>query len=630
MDPRIGNTLLIAPPYQAVVASIAQTTVGAPMGIAYLASALLAADESVQLIDANAEQLGVAELVARIVAIAPEVIGFTATTPTVGIAAEVAMLTRQAGFSGPILVGGPHASALPAQTLETWPCFNVAVVGEAEERIVPLVRLLRDGASLEPIAGLAWREDGDIRQTELPEVPDVDALLPPARSLLPMHLYRSPDSLHAQTVVATRGCPAPCTYCAVPGMFGKQVRRRSPARVADEIEVLVDRWGCDHVNFVDDTFTWDARWVEDLCAELLRRGLHRKLRWQCLTRVDRVGEPLLQLMALAGCMRVELGIECASPDGLRALHKGIRADQVAAAFAAARRAGLETMALAMVNAPGEGLAEVEQTWRLIRQIDPDQLQVSICTPYPGTLLYESASRDGLLRTEDFSRFRFLRQAVFDNGEMSEEQALHAQRLLQRRFWLRPTTVGRLLRRSIRHPSRGLAVVRTALETLPRLMGGAALLPGLLLVTAMAPTGCSGGGDNDDDYGREPYRYCDLEERSDPFQAGMHETGALGRIQVRLDSARPSPPDVGANEWEVAVTDLVEDRGVVGCSFTINPWMPDHGHGGEPGGAVSGDTDGDYLLIGMFFPMAGYWETTLSLDCPDMEPDEVTFGLCLEG
>ena len=61
MDPRIGNTLLIAPPYQAVVASIAQTTVGAPMGIAYLASALLAADESVQLFDANAEQLGVAE-----------------------------------------------------------------------------------------------------------------------------------------------------------------------------------------------------------------------------------------------------------------------------------------------------------------------------------------------------------------------------------------------------------------------------------------------------------------------------------------------------------------------------------------------------------------------------------------
>ena len=61
MDPRIGNTLLIAPPYKAVVTSIARTTVGAPMSIAYLASALLAADESVQLFDANAEQLGVAE-----------------------------------------------------------------------------------------------------------------------------------------------------------------------------------------------------------------------------------------------------------------------------------------------------------------------------------------------------------------------------------------------------------------------------------------------------------------------------------------------------------------------------------------------------------------------------------------
>ncbi|MCP4872077.1 MAG: radical SAM protein [Proteobacteria bacterium] len=448
------RTLLVAPPYQADISSAAQTTVGAPMGLAYLAAALRDAGESVSVLDANALRLTVPEAAERIVRAGNAgVVGLTATTPTIGRCAAVVEHARARGFAGIAMVGGAHPSALPAETLRAHPGLDVAVIGEAEGRIAEIVRRAHARESFAGIGGIAWRIGDAVEcEPEPPAPPELDSLSGPARDLLPMDRYRSPDSRNAHTVVATRGCPAPCHYCAVPNLFGKTVRRREPAEVAEEVGVLVRRWGADHINFVDDTFTWDADWVIALCDAFVERGLHRRMSWQCLTRVDRVDGRVLGRMASAGCLRVEFGIECASTDGLTALRKGVRREQVQRAFDRAHRAGIQTMALAMVNVPGESVADVEETWRLVQALDPDQLQVSICTPYPGTGLYDEARAEGRLRTDDFARYRFLREAVLDNGVMTEAEALAAQRLLQRRFWLRPRTVGRLAKRSIRRPS----------------------------------------------------------------------------------------------------------------------------------------------------------------------------------
>lgn len=462
------TTVLAVPNYQDRVASIAQTTVGPPMGIAYLAGALLDAGEDVALVDGNAERLDVGAVADRILEFNPRVVGFTASTPTIDRCARVVRQLRVRGYAGRVAVGGPHPSAMPGQCLEDFGEFDVAVAGEAEGRIVELVRRLQSGASLEGIPGIAWRDGGVRVDSRVPPPPDVDGLPRPARHLLPRGVYRSPDSLHAQTVVATRGCPAPCTYCLVPGMFGQEVRRRDPECVAEEIEDLVAD-GADWINFVDDTFTWQAGWVQHLCGALVRRGLHRKIGWQCLTRVDRVDRRMLDTLKGAGCQRVELGIECGTREGLKRLHKNVSRQQIIDAFDAAHEAGLETMALAMVNAPGEGKDGLRATWQLIRRLDPDQLQVSICTPYPGTRMYDDAKERGALRTDDWSRYRFLRSAVLDNGVLSEEEALAAQRDLQRRFWARPRVLGRFGRRFLREPRSRVAMLRTAAVAARRLL-----------------------------------------------------------------------------------------------------------------------------------------------------------------
>jgi radical SAM superfamily enzyme YgiQ (UPF0313 family) len=129
-------------------------------------------------------------------------------------------------------------------------------------------------------------------------------------------------------------------------------------------------------------------------------------------------------MAVAGCRVVQFGVESADPQVLKALRKGIRPERVRASFAAARAAGIETVANLMVGTPGETWESIEATRRLVDQIRPDHLNVQAFVPYPGTELH---------RTLENQR------------PVSEEEAHRRRRRLLRSFYLHPRRIaGRVL------------------------------------------------------------------------------------------------------------------------------------------------------------------------------------------
>ncbi len=464
-------TLLVNPPYQAAVRSVAQTTVGPPMGLAYLAGALEEAGRPVKVLDANALGMTVQQTAAEIVQSGAAVLGLTGSTPTIDLCDEIARRAHDAGFRGAFVIGGPHASNLLEETLAAYPVFDVAVAGEAENRIVALVDALAANAGLDDIPGIAHRTEAGVTVTGMaPPPPDVDTLPGPARHLLPLHRYFCPDGRQSETVIANRGCPAPCSYCSVPQYFGRKIRRRRVDDVADEIQRLHRERGITWINFIDDTFTWDGDWVEALCAALHSRGLPGKVEWQCLTRVDRVEPVMLQRMHDAGCRRVEMGIEVGHDRGVKVLRKKIDRPTVLNAFRHARAAGLETLAFAMVNVPDETLDEIAQTSALLREADPDYLQLSYCTPYPGTKLYEDAVREGRLRSTDWADYRFLRRPVLDNGVLTETEVVAAHLKVLREFWLRPKTVARMARRLVERPEARRTTLHAAWQGVTALAG----------------------------------------------------------------------------------------------------------------------------------------------------------------
>jgi radical SAM superfamily enzyme YgiQ (UPF0313 family) len=174
-------------------------------------------------------------------------------------------------------------------------------------------------------------------------------------------------------------------------------------------------------------------------------------------------------MRAAGCYRVEMGIECASPEGLKVLRKGIKREQILDAFRWAKDARLETLAFAMVNVPGETLDDIDETLHLLQSVDPDFIQLSYCTPYPGTPLYDQAQAGGRLRTTDYREYRFLRRPVLDNGVLTEGEVLAAHQSLLRRFYLRPGPILRLARRTLTDRGARLSTLRTVLSNIPHLL-----------------------------------------------------------------------------------------------------------------------------------------------------------------
>ena len=442
---RATPLVLVNPNFQGRVRRIAQTSVGPPLGLAYLAAAARRAGHPVRIVDANGLALSTSETVAKTIDGAPAAVGFTATTPTVSLAGALAARIKAAAPKTTVIVGGPHGTALPERTLREQPAIDVVARGEGERTLPALLTALAGGEPLDSISGVAFRRaDGAVMDTGVaPPIEDLDALAPAAYDLLPMRRYRSPDSDTFATLLGMRGCPSPCVYCAVPEMFGRRIRFRTPALVAAEMADLHRRYGVDQLSFLDDTFTTQPAWVATLCDHVETLGLPGRLRWICLTRADMVDRPLLARMKAAGCVRVEFGIESGSAAGRAFLKKGLSEEAVVRAFRDARAVGLSTMGFVILNIPGESEREIAATFALARRADPDFLQVSFLTPYPGTRLYDEAREKGWIATEDWARYRFLNDVVLRHGDLAPDtlQALYLHHV--RRFYLRPRTVWKL-------------------------------------------------------------------------------------------------------------------------------------------------------------------------------------------
>jgi len=440
------DVLLAVPFYADRISMVAQTTVGPPLGLAYLAAELENRGVRVSILDANALRLSDEEVRRRIVELKPRILGLTAVTPTVDQCAGIAAQVKKNLPETTVLLGGPHATAAPVETLEKFDAFDYLVKGEAEFRLPQMIDALKSGKNLLGFDGVAYKDE-DGRVVDVAETGDrvnVNETPLPARHLLPMNLYTGPDGGRLTTMAATRGCPAHCTYCLVPSLFGRKLRARDPENVVGEMNECLARYKTVNFNFIDDTFTFNKNWVYQLCEAIRQSGLQKKARWLCLTRADTIDRELLAAMKAAGCFKIEFGIESGDEEMLRKIKKGITTTQSIEAFKMARDLGLETLGFVIIFSPEENRESLEKTRRLIFKADPDTLQMSFCTPFPGTAIEREIQEKGLKISGDWSRFIFLKQPVFEHPNFSYDQMIAWQTRMLRAFYFRPQTVFRLL------------------------------------------------------------------------------------------------------------------------------------------------------------------------------------------
>ncbi|MCL1985270.1 MAG: B12-binding domain-containing radical SAM protein [Betaproteobacteria bacterium] len=401
------KTLLLTPPSPALMnpqtcqRDLRPPKIWVPLGIAYLASSLRSAGFSAELMDMH--DFSWEDAYGLLLHAAPDLVGISCFTMNRGNALHLAELAKKTLPEVVVVLGGPHATFFPEQILLN-PFVDIVVLGQGEETLVELAACLSEHADLRQVRGIVFREGDCLRRTEARQnFSTLDALPFPTYEAFDLGEYKSPElpaqyaRLPGTHVITSRGCPFHCKFCSVHSYFGGW-HARTPENVVEELRMLMESHGVQHVYFSDDLFSLDHDRVITLCKAILDQGL--QLVWMAETRVDCVSEEMLAWMRKAGCYRIYYGVESGSPRILKSVNKGFTVAQVRRAFKLTHAAGIEPCCFLMIGNPGETPATIQETISLIHEIRPAQRPViGITVILPGTAHYALARQQGIITDE---------------------------------------------------------------------------------------------------------------------------------------------------------------------------------------------------------------------------------------
>lgn len=409
------------------------------------AQILLDKGHKVQFVEAAARNLTPEQSYALVEAFEPDLLVIHATTPSIyNDIAQAGEIKRRACCR--VAFVGQHASAEVANTFEIGRgVVDYILRGEYDYTL----RDVADGRKEKDIPGLSWMDQGRlINNPQRPPV-DVNELPFPAWQLIQPEWY--PDGgkkFPFLTLITGRGCNNGCTFCRDPQlMYGYKLRNRSAKKVVDEMEYdLKVHPQIREIMFETDTFAADARHVREVCEEIMRRGLHKKISWSCNMRVDTDLE-VLPLMKKAGCRMLMTGFEFGYDDGLKAINKGGVSVEMARRYAhRAHELGFTIHGCFMIGAPGETRETAQKTIDFAKSLPMDTIQITGVACYPGTALYRWAKENEFLRASDWRDWLTSareQKTLLSYPQLSSEEIDAFIDKGLKEFYLRPSQIGRM-------------------------------------------------------------------------------------------------------------------------------------------------------------------------------------------
>jgi anaerobic magnesium-protoporphyrin IX monomethyl ester cyclase len=427
--------MFISPPTDNAISKVLGAT-GPPLSLAYLAS-MVRDEHDIRLVDSAAEGLGKKQLKSLMKKEDPDLVGLTATTPGIPDAYEIAGFAKEINEDAKVIIGGPHVTFLPEQTLEECPHIDVVVRGEGELTLKELVSVIERGGDLRGVRGISFRSNGNVVNSPPRElIQNLDELPIPAYDMLPMRRYAF-EGVQFGAVVTSRGCPFNCVFCSSSLQFGGRWRGHSPGRVIEELSILRNEYGKTEIEFLDDTFTLS----KDRAVEISRLIKEGKLdiSWTASSRVDIFSREIADAMREGGAKTIYFGLESGSQRVLDFIGKGITPEKSVAAVRCCKRCGLSAVGSFVIGFPDETEEEINATIRLSIKSGVDLAQFTIATPYPGTRLWSYVVGNNLLLTKNWRKFTTL-EPVIRLKNFTPSQISRILRFAYLKFYLRPKFV----------------------------------------------------------------------------------------------------------------------------------------------------------------------------------------------
>lgn len=386
------DVLLIIPPS----AFLLDERVFPSLGILKVASALLIAGRSVQVLDLS----GVTDYV-RVAretchAMQPRFVGFTATSPQLPAVYKIVP-----GIDRPTILGGPHATLVHAAAIkETVPgrsaqalaalcgLFTYVVAGDGEEAIARIV-------SGQAHPGIINADD-PTKPLFLSKKRVAESQTD--RSLIDLGSYHYKiDGVEATSLIAQLGCPFGCRFCggrASPML--RRARNRPPISAVDELKTLHKTYGYRGFMFYDDELNISESNLLELMDGIahLARDLGTEFRLRGFVKAELFTDTQARAMYAAGFRWLLTGFESGDSRILHNINKRATIEDNTRCVEIARNAGLKVKALMSVGHPGESPETISNTRRWLLEMRPEDLDVTVITPYPGCPYYDDAMHIG--------------------------------------------------------------------------------------------------------------------------------------------------------------------------------------------------------------------------------------------
>lgn len=360
-----------------------------PLGLGYIAACLRKAGHTAEIFIPDNIHMSMKQVWQDLEAFKPDLLGLSVLTNNF---MEAGSVTREAKrrLGCPVVMGGPHPTALPRSTLEGVAGLDAVICGEAELSMLALAdEFGRTGrVGFEKVPGAAYLKAGEFIANPRSEfIADLDSLPYPATDLF----NTKATGFGNDKVLTSRGCPGQCNFCANICM-GKKFRAHSPERVVGEIERLVRERGTFFLQFPDDCFTADSGRVHRICDLIISRGL--KVYWDASGRVNTMqDETLIVKMKKAGLLRVVLGVETGSQEISDRIRKGTTLEMAEKCCALLRKHGIDIYTSFILGNEGETLETIRRTLAFSFKLKPTIASYAILIPFPGTPVFEKYYKD---------------------------------------------------------------------------------------------------------------------------------------------------------------------------------------------------------------------------------------------
>lgn len=428
-----------------------------PLGLGYLSSSLRSAGFDNMIVDCLAKGYTFDDFAKIIRGELPDIVGFQVYSQDVRAVNQSIDIAKKIKPQILTIVGGPHPSGVGKEVYSHIPKADFAFQGEAELSLPQLIKVVEQGKNadlvdsgrIEPIPGLIWRREGRIYanppvfvdKLDLLEFPDWEQINPSGYPHAPQGIIFK--SLPVAPIIATRGCPFPCTFCAGHTVSGSKIRKRSIENIISEIKVLAGNYNVKEVHILDDNFSFDKDYIKNFCLALLDSGI--KISWCCPNglRLDTLTEEIVRLMKKSGCYYISVGIESGSNLVLSAMRKQLNIEQIIKQIRMIKGASMDVNGFFIVGYPGESEKDIFRTIDFAKSLPLTRAAFYNFLPLPGTQIYKELSERNELERIEWDNI-FQGDVPYTTAGISKPRLKQLQRRAYREFYLRPRVFFNLL------------------------------------------------------------------------------------------------------------------------------------------------------------------------------------------